>query len=263
MTNIFLDIETAPAYNSKEEYLLIQKGMKSGEITKSSPDWQIKQKFWKRVRGALNPIEGKVIMITYQIDDIYLKHLKEWESSEQKILEEFYVMMSALKGSKEDPLNLIGFNITNFNLPFTFVRSRELEIKNGFHGHDPLWLYKRLHTPTIQDILQIHLPLNNWTRYGLNHNAVAMAYGLPVKEVRGDVNTEYYYNQEYDKILEYSDKEFVYPQMYKKMKEGLVSKEKLQECIRFFQEKFEAERKAEELISNEAPKVFLDEGKTA
>ena len=262
MTNIFLDIETAPAYNSKEEYLEVQKGMGSGEITKDHPDREIKQKFWKRVQGALNPIEGKVIMITYQIDDNHIIQLKEWESSEQQILEKLYEMMSAFKGSKEDPLNLIGFNITNFDLPFVFVRSRELEIKNVFYGHDPLWLYKRLHTPTIQDILQIHLPLNNWTRYGLNHNAVAMAYGLQVKEVRGDVNTEYYYNQEYDKIIVYSDQEFIYPQLYKKMKEGLVSKEKLQECIKYYQEKYEAERKDRELISNEAPKVFLDENKT-
>ena len=242
MTNIFFDIETVPAYDSREEYLEVQKGMESGEITKNSPDSEIKQKFWKRARGALNPLEGKVILISCQINDYSTRQLKEWESSEQQILEELYDLISVLKGSKEDPLNLIGFNITNFDLPFVFVRSRELQIKSGLHGHDPLWLYKRLHTPTIQDILQIHLPLNNWTRYGLNHNAIAMAYGLPEKEVRGDVNTEYYYNQEYDKIIEYSDKEFIYPQLYKKMKEGLVSKGKLQECIKFFQEKFAAER---------------------
>jgi predicted PolB exonuclease-like 3'-5' exonuclease len=243
MTDIYFDIETAPAYESKEEYLKIQHGIESGKITKDSLDREIKQKFWKRVRGALNPIEGKIIMITYQINDNPTKQLKEWESSEKHILEDLYTMMSALKGSKEDPLNLIGFNITNFDLPFVFVRSRELQIKNGFNGHDPLWLYKRLHTPTIQDIMQIHLPLNDYSRYGLNHNAVAMAYGFPVKEVRGDVNTEYYYNGECEKIVVYSNKEFIYPQLFKKMKkEGLVPKEKLQECVKFFQDKFETER---------------------
>ena len=243
MTNIFLDIETVPAYNSKEEYLEVKKGIESGEITRDHPDREIKQKFWKREIGALNPIEGKVIMITYQIDDGPIIKLKEWESSEQQILEGLYKMF---KGSKEDPLNLIGFNITNFDLPFVFIRSRELKIKNVYYGHDPLWLYKQFHAPAIQDILQIHLPLNNWTRYGLNHDAVAMAYRLPVKEVRGDTNTGYYYNQEYGKIVGYSDQEFIYPQLYKKMKECLVSKEELQECVKY-QEKYEAERNRDDL----------------
>ncbi|MDE2589232.1 MAG: hypothetical protein KGL95_06160 [Patescibacteria group bacterium] len=244
MPDIFFDVETVPIYQSKEEYFEIQKGMESGNITKDSPDYEIKNKYWKRERGALNPIEGKIIMITYQINDNKARQLLEWTSSEEKILEEFYNAVSMLKSSKEDPLNLIGFNITNFDLPFVFVRCSELKIKNGFHGHDPVWLYKKLHSPAIQDILQIHLPLNDWSINGLNHNAVAMAYDLPVKNVRGHVNTDYYYNSQYDKILGYAENEFIYPVLYKKMKQALVSKERLQECVRFFQAKYESEKQA-------------------
>lgn len=246
MPNIFFDIETVPTYQSKDEYFAIQKGMESGEISKDNPDYEIKTKYWKREKGALNPVEGKIIMITYQINDNKPRQLLEWGSSEKNILEEFYNAVSMLKSSKEDPLNLIGFNITNFDLPFVYARCRELEIKSGFRGHDPLWLYKKLHSPAIQDILQIHLPLNDWSINGLNHNAVAMAYDLPVKDVRGYVNTDYYYNNKYGEILGYTENEFIYPELYRKMKQGLVSKEKLQECVRFFQAKYEAERQAKD-----------------
>lgn len=252
MPNIFFDIETVPIFSSKEEYFEIKKDIESGIITKESTDREIKDKFWKKELGALNPIEGKIIMITYQVNNGKPWQLMEWKSSEKQILQELYDMFSLLKGSKEDPLNIIGFNITNFDLPFVYARCKELEIRTGWNGHDPLWLHKKIHAPTIQDILQIHLPLNDWTRYGLNHNAVAMAYDLPVKNERGDVNADYYYGEQYDKILEYTKNEFVYPELYRKMKESLVSKERLLECVRFFEEKYSMEKQ----ISN----ISLDEG---
>ena len=242
MPDIFVDIETVPVYGSKEEFLETETGIKNGTITPDSLDREIKNKFWKREKGGLNPVEGKVIMVTYQVNDGKPWRLAEWKSSEKQILEELYDTISLYKGSREDPLNIIGFNITNFDLPFLFWRCKELEIKNGFYGHDPLWLYKKFHTPTIQDILQIHLPLNDWTRYGLNHNAIAMAYDLPTKKERGDVNASYYYNEQYEKILKYTNEEFIYPQLYKKMKRRMVSKERLQECVKFFIEKYQAER---------------------
>ncbi len=56
-------------------------------------------------------------------------------------------------------------------------------------------------------------------------------------------NAGYYYNHEFDEILKYTEDEFVYPQLYKKMKRRMITKEKLQECVKFFQEKYAAERK--------------------
>ena len=76
-----------------------------------------------------------------------------------------------------------------------------------------------------------------WTRYGLNHNAVAQAYGLPTKTERGTVNTDYYYREEYDKIFKYTDDEFIYPELYKKMKHKMVTAEKLQESVSFWMRK--------------------------
>jgi hypothetical protein len=242
LPNIFIDIETAPIYNSSEEFQSIQKKIDEGTITSDNRDYAIKQQYWKHERGGLNPLEGKIIMITYQVNDNRPWRLAEWKSSEKTILKELYDVISLHKGNQDDPLNIIGFNITNFDLPFLYHRSQETQIENGFRGYDPLWLYKYFHAPTIQDILQIHLPLNNWSRYGLNHNAVAMAYDLPTKEERGDVNAGYYYNQEFDKILKYTEDEFIYPQLYQKMKRKMVTKEKLQECVKLFQEKYAAER---------------------
>lgn len=245
MPNIFVDIETVPAYDSGEEFFKVKNAIDSGIVHRDHDDPQIRKIFWKKEMGALNPVEGKIIMITYQVNDGRPWRLAEWKSSEEKILKGFYDVISLNKGNKEDPLNIIGFNITNFDLPFLFYRSQKLKISNGFSGHEPLWLYKYFHKPTVQDILQIHLPLNNWTRYGLNHNAVAQAYNLPTKTERGIVNSDYYYGEEYDKILRYTEDEFIYPELYKKMKRKMVSSEKLQESVEYWIEQYRLEREAE------------------
>lgn len=245
MPNIFVDIETVPIYNTAEEFLNIKNGIDSGIIHRDHNDYKIKKIYWKKEMGALNPIEGKIIMITCQVDDGRPQPLTEWKSSETRILQEFYDLITIHKGSKEDPLNIIGFNITNFDLPFIFSRSQQLEIQTGFSKHDPLWLFKNFHKPTVQDILQIHLPLNNWTRYGLNHNAVAQAYDFPTKTERGSVNADYYYNKEYEKILKYTDGEFIYPDLYKMMKRKMVTAEKLQESVDYWIEQYRLEREAD------------------
>lgn len=244
MPNIFVDIETVPIYETEEEFFNVKNGIDAGIIHKDHDDPAVRKMFWKKEMGALNPVEGKIIMITYQVNDGRPWRLASWKSSETKILREFYDNISLLKGSAEDPLNVIGFNISNFDLPFLFYRSLELEMPNGFSGHDPLWLFKYYHKPTMQDILQIHLPYNNWTRRGLNHNAVAQAYGLPTKTERGTVNADYYYAQEYDKILKYTEDEFIYPELYKKMKRKMVTPEKLQESVAYWMEKYRLEREA-------------------
>lgn len=245
MPNIFVDIETVPVYDSVEEFLKIKNGIDTGVIHRDHDDPAVKKMYWKKEMGALNPVEGKIIMITYQVNDGHPWRLAEWKSTESRILKEFYDLISMHRGSKEDPLNVIGFNITNFDLPFLFYRSQILEIQNSFSGHDPLWLFKNFHKPTIQDILQIHLPLNNWTRYGLNHNAVAQAYGFSTKMERGTINADYYYGKEYEKILTYTKNEFIYPELYKKMKRKMISAEKLQESVEYWIEQYRLEREAE------------------
>ncbi len=81
--------------------------------------------------------------------------------------------------------------------------------------------------------------------YGLNHNAVAQAYGLPVKTERGTVNSDYYYGREYEKILKYTEDEFIYPELYKKMKRKMITPEKLQESVEYWIEQYRLEREAE------------------
>ena len=239
--NIFLDIETVPNYDSPEEFRSIQKKIDDGTITKNSGDSSIRKQYWRHDAGGLSPVQGKTIMIAYQVDDGPIHRLLEWESSERDILKEVYGVFTRYRGTYDDPLNVIGFNIASFDLPFLYYRSQQV-----LEGDvDPFWLHKYFHAPAIHDIMLIHLPLNGWSRYGLNHNAVAKAYGLPVKEERGSVNAGYYYNREFDRILNYAESEFVYPEMYRKMKSGLVAKERLQECVRFFREKYAKERESQ------------------
>jgi hypothetical protein len=47
-----------------------------------------------------------------------------------------------------------------------------------------------------------------------------------------------YYSKDYEKVIEYSTEEFIYPQLYDKIvKDGLVTQEKLAESILYVTEK--------------------------
>ena len=133
MPNIFIDIETVPVFE-KEEFFDVKNKIDSGLIHKDHKNTEIKKIYWKKERGALNPIEGKIIMLTYQINNGNPYRLAEWKSSESKILEEFYDNISLLNRNRDDPLNIIGFNITNFDIPFLFSRSQQLKIPTSFSG---------------------------------------------------------------------------------------------------------------------------------
>ena len=111
MPNIFVDIETVPRYATKEDYLRVKNGIDQGSIHRNHSDRNIQNAYWKKIMGALNPIMGKVIMIAYQVNDYPTERLIEWESSESDILKKLYDIISSNKGSKDDPLNVIGFNI--------------------------------------------------------------------------------------------------------------------------------------------------------
>ena len=231
MTNLFIDIETVPEYASDSEFLRVKEGIENYEILGNHNDESIRKQYWKFVNGGLSPIDGKVIMIAYQIDYGPTERLLEWESSEKGILEKLYQILFENRSSRDRPLNLVGFNIASFDLPFLYERSVKNKIQNNFGSHDPFWLYKQFHEFTIHDIMLMHLHLNDWSKRGLNHNAVAMAYDLPIKSERGNVNAPYYYAKQYDKIMNYTQEEFVYPEMYAKMQQQLVDSYKLKRCI--------------------------------
>lgn len=232
MPNLFVDIETAPEI-SKEDYFDIQKQIESGVLTKNSEN---KDLFWKFERGGLTPFQGKVILITYQINNGHVFRLKEWESNEQDILRKFYnLVLDLQRGQGNDRLRIIGHNILGFDLFFLYNRMRIHKIE------DEKWLYQWImNKPEVIDFLQLHLPLNALQTKGLKHDVLAIAYGFPVKKTLGSGEIPHYFSEEYDKIIEYSEREFIYPQLYQKIiSKGLVSRENLLEAIKKYQKEYQ------------------------
>ena len=162
MPNLFLDIETAPDFDT-DEFFQTKSAIDSGVLDKNSENRDL---YWRFERGGLTPFSGKIILITYQINNAHLFRLKEWEVGEREILKKFYNLIVDLQhGTGEDHLRIIGHNILGFDLFFIYNRMR------------------------------------------------------------------------YHKIIEYSDREFIYPQLYQKiLSEGLISKERLLDAIKAYQE---------------------------
>ena len=228
MPKLFLDIETAPGLDTKE-YFQTKQDVDSNRLTKHSND---KERYWSFKLGGLSPFEGKVILITYQIDDGDTVRLKEWESNESQVLERFYqVIVKLQRGITDDRLKIIGHNILGFDIPFLYNRILFYKLES-----DKKWLYHwLLKKPDTIDFLQLHLPLNNFSRRGLKHDVLAYAYNLPIKETVGSDEILHYYNKEYEKIIGYSEREFVYPEMYKRIEtQGMVSKDNLKKAIDWY-----------------------------
>ncbi|MEW5760851.1 MAG: 3'-5' exonuclease [Candidatus Thermoplasmatota archaeon] len=181
MRLLFLDIETVPNYSFKE--YIKEKDKKT-------------QKF---KYGALNPFDGKVVAIAYKIEGEKKNILMEWESSEKDILKKFYKIID------KDDIVFVGFNIATFDIPFLYERFRI----HGFREE----AYKKLFSYII-DLLQIHYPLNNYQRKGLSFVALCNAYKIKLKKESGESIRDYYYNKEYDRIIEYINNEFVHEELY-------------------------------------------------
>ncbi len=225
VTELFLDIETAPDLDSKQ-YFEIKSRIDSGDLDRDSEDRHL---FWRFQQGGLTPFEGKVILITYKIANGHTFRLKEWDSGERAILESFYDTISRLHRSHgPDHLRIVGHNILGFDLFFLYQRMVHHEIAQE------KWLYQRIiNKPEVIDFLQLHLPLNDFQTKGLKHDVLALAYGFSTKNTQGSGEIPHYFEGAYEKILQYSEREFIYPQLYKNIySNGLVSKDTLQEAIR-------------------------------
>lgn len=156
---------------------------------------------------------------------------------ESTILKKFYGVLKDLQtGSEYDWLQVVGYNILGFDLPFLYERMRL------HHIDDAKWLYHYLiQKPDAVDLLQIHMPLNGMQRLGLKHDVLADAYGLPTKGDGGRNLSSYYFAGEYGKIEQYSEKEFIYPEIYGQiLKGGIISAGKLAEAVNRYTERHDA-----------------------
>ena len=229
MPNLFLDIETAPMF-TKEEYFQTKEKIDSGKLDRYSEN---KDFFWRFDRGGLTPFEGKVILITYKINNGHVFRLKEWEMGEKEMLKKFYDLVVDLqRGMGTDRLKIIGHNILRFDLFFIYNRMK-------IHGiEDEKWLHQWIiNKPEVIDFLQTHLPLNDFKTKGLKHDVLAHAYGFPVKSTLGSGEIPHYFQENYNKIIEYSEREFIYPELYQKIiSEGTITREKLLDSIKHYEE---------------------------
>jgi len=228
---LYFDVETVPAFDSRDEYLRLKKMIDEGKLTRETN----KALYYKVMSGARNPQEGKVISIAYALNDEKPKILREWELTEPSVLQSFYDVADRSTRESlrlEKPITYVGFNILNFDIPFLFCRMQHNKIQTSLGTHDARWLFRRLFQFSL-DLLQIHLPLNNFESKGLDHNALCHAYGLPAKPLGGYVLAEFYYRKEYEKIEDYVQCEFVYPEILRRiLKEGLVDKAKLRSSVK-------------------------------
>ena len=225
--DLFLDIETVPDMTASE-YADAAERMGQGILTKQSdPDT-----YWKARKGALNAVDGKVILIAYRLGEHGpVRRLAEWESDEKTILAEFYGVLS--KFQRIRGFRIIGHNLTRFDLPFLYARMLHHNIDGGRE------IYRRLvEGVVVCDTLQMHLPLNGYDIAGLRHDTLMHAYGLPVKGTSGGDEIRHYFDGEYEKILEYSEREFLYAELFARMREGgMVSAERLKGAVEEMQER--------------------------
>ncbi|RNJ78279.1 MAG: hypothetical protein EB829_04950 [Nitrosopumilus sp. H8] len=222
MVDLFVDIETVPDFTA-EEYQRAKQETESGSLTRDSD----RGRFWKFQIGSLTPFEGRIILITYRINNAHVFRLKEWEDGEKEMLEKFYKTVMELQRGEGDKLRIIGHNILGFDMAFLYNRMIRHKIAEDKWIHH--WMLRK---PLILDLLQMHMPLNSYYSKGLKHDVLAHAYGLPTKDTSGGDEAQHYFAGDYDKILEYSEREFIYPEMFARMESGgMVSSGKLQESI--------------------------------
>ena len=87
-----------------------------------------------------------------------------------------------------------------------------------------------------KSFLQTHLPLNDFKTKGLRHDVLAYAYEFPVKSTLGSGEIPHYFQEDYDKIIEYSEREFIYPELYEKIiSNGMITKETLLKSIQHYE----------------------------
>lgn len=215
---LFIDVETVPNYDVYME-------------TRSRPDW--------RFRRGFDPFSGKLITLALQFGfDGNLIILSEWENGEDGILNLF--LSYAERRAEEywrvrSPIYFVGFNTLDFILPFLYSRvwyHEEERLRKGYSSERNFLekmercfslLFRRI--PSI-DLKQLHLYQQGLQQSFpeqrfFDFNLLRETYGLGRLE-RLNI-ADLYYNKEYNKILDYIEKKFVYPVIMKRILEsGLV-----------------------------------------
>jgi len=162
--------------------------------------------------------------------------LKEWESSEKKILVDFYHTVKNLvneetvkneAGEEHTRLKFVGFNILKFDLPYLFGRMEQHKIDEI----DRLFRYLFV-KPIAIDLYYLTPLVSQKTKeygqlWGISQKEVNKFFGIQVKDGRGDELSRFYDKKEYDKIMAYCTQEFTFEQLYDSMLMHILKKQKL------------------------------------
>lgn len=157
----------------------------------------------------------KIITIQYMDHEKRLKILKEWESSEKNILQNF---MTELKMMKRDNfLILIGHNVLRFDIPILIRRMAANGIDTMSNLED---FFQNI---AVADTMQCLLPFNGMRFKGLSSVEISKKLGIPEPVHRNTEIESFYRNKEFKKIEDHAsaDLDFV-RELYWKLKRDQV-----------------------------------------
>ena len=135
--------------------------------------------------------------------------LKEWESGEKAMLAGFF---SFLKGLPKGSLNIHGFNVLGFDLPYLFGRMKTHNIAHEQEIHDALF------SPHVIDMMQLGRLISDDTRkkeqlWGISQSEANEFFGIQTREGTGAECSRYYDAGQFDSIVECCNREFTFEQL--------------------------------------------------
>jgi hypothetical protein len=145
----------------------------------------------------------KIITIQYKDVQKDLVILKEWESSEKKILSDFYLELKKLQS--QGKVQIIGHNILSFDIPNLIQRMSINKIDSIPN------LLDVFHNMYLIDTLQCLLSHNNLRFKGLNAEELASKLGIRGPIHKSEEMDGFYTSGQYGKIEEHvrSDINFI------------------------------------------------------
>jgi uncharacterized protein YprB with RNaseH-like and TPR domain len=145
----------------------------------------------------------KIITIQYKELRGKLVVLKEWdwrEDGEKRIVKDFYDYLTSIM-SKEK-VQIIGFNIFRFDVPFLIYKLVHLDIDTLEHAIEK---FRKVYW---RDLRYCLYPFNNFSFQGLTEREVAEKLGLKQPEPPSKDIPKFYRMKIYDKIIEHIESEF-------------------------------------------------------
>jgi uncharacterized protein YprB with RNaseH-like and TPR domain len=147
--------------------------------------------------------KGKVITIAYKSMESKIKILKEWDSDEKTILKDFFKYIKK-KQKQYMSLELVGFNILRFDIPFLINRMTRKHVDEAEN------LLDLFHNTYTIDLMHCLLTCNNLRFGGLNAQALAQKLGLPCPKCTGKEVLSLYKKGDYSKIEEHVKEDIIF-----------------------------------------------------